>query len=87
VTWDHPDALTKISYGLKPLHEPQRCNYPHSEVVVHQFDAKDGSATPVTKIKPPTVKLKIREYLQNLVTIVLPMNRIGETLPIETVKD
>ncbi|MCX6876026.1 MAG: hypothetical protein NTW21_19795 [Verrucomicrobia bacterium] len=82
--WDHPnDKQFPVSYRLEPEHQPERCNYPHSEVVTIEFNRETGTSTSVSKIKPSSVKLEIREHLQNFVTIALPIERSGETLPVE----
>lgn len=83
-SWAHPnDKQFPVTYSLEPEHKPERCNYPHSEVVTMELNRETGTSTSVSKIKPPSVKLEIREHLQSLVTIALPIDRSGETLPIE----
>jgi hypothetical protein len=58
-------------------HEPKRCNYAHCSIVV----TRDTSQ--VDDIKPKSVKLKIREWLQGKVLIQVPLDREGEIMPLE----
>lgn len=55
--WQHPDQ--PIAYRLKVVHRPEKCMYPHSEVVVLQ----DGEE--IDKVKPTTIKQKIRVFLRD----------------------
>jgi hypothetical protein len=73
--WQHT-TLANVSFFMRPVHKPTRCNYPHCEVVV--FKEEDGKATPQTAIKPLSVKLKIRQDLGEHLTVVLPAERWGE---------
>ncbi len=82
--WRHPEEQkVPITYSLKPLHKPQRCNYPHSEVTAFEFN-RDTKVTQAAKdIKPTSVKMRIRENLQAHVKIVLPLENQGQDLPIQ----
>jgi len=79
--WEHPTR--EIDYQLEPIHSPNRCNYPHSEVVVYERDRQNDECKLVGKIKPASVKLKIRQHLESWVRIAIPKKQAKETLPIE----
>lgn len=81
--WRHPDERSvPVTYNLKPLHVPRKCNYPHSEVTAFEFNRETQIAQPAKDIKPTSVKMRIREHLQAHVRIVLPMEESGKSLPI-----
>jgi hypothetical protein len=69
-----------VSFALRPDHTPEPCNYPHTEVVAFAVSAADGTETAIQDIKPPSVKLRFREHLQNLARIALPTEKAGEAL-------
>ncbi len=59
----HPDQKNHpYSFGLKAIHKPEQCNYPHTEVTAIKVIA-DGSEEELTDIKPPSVKLRMRTEL------------------------
>jgi hypothetical protein len=81
--WDHPEPVgNPLTFSLVPEHKPEQCNYPHSEVVAHLYNRSTTELQCLTKIKPTSVKLKIREDLQSSIRIVLPIKRSGDRFPI-----
>jgi hypothetical protein len=63
-------------FRLSIDHEPRRCNYAHCSIVVTR------DASQVDDIKPKSVKLMIREWLQGKVLVELPLDRKGEVMPL-----
>jgi len=64
--WEHPQQA--IAFVLRPEHKPTRCNYPHTEVVAFERGG-EGNLKSLAKIKPPSVKLRIREHLRPFLTL------------------
>lgn len=62
--WRHPQA--DITYRLDVFHRPEQCMYPHAEVVV------TANGEEVERVKPTTVKLRIREFLQERACRAIP---------------
>lgn len=66
--FEHPDQKgNPYSFGLKPLHKPEQCNYSHTEITAFKVMV-DGSEEELADIKPPSIKLRMRmelsEYLE-----------------------
>ena len=74
--WPTDGPSGQVHYALSAEHDPMRCNYAHSLVVV----LKDGIR--LTKIKPTSVKLAMRRALQRHIQIRVPASRQGESLPL-----
>lgn len=59
----HPDQKNHpYSFSIKPIHKPKQCNYPHTEVTAFRVMA-NGSEEELADIKPPSVKLRMRQEL------------------------
>lgn len=62
----HPE-IDNTKYGLKILHKPEKCMYPHTQINCIQNN------TPVREISPSSIKTKIKElYLKNSTIFKLP---------------
>lgn len=72
--WKVDDGTSVFRLSID--HEPWPCNYAHCSIVVTR------DATRVDDIKPKSVKLKIREWLQGKVLVELPLDRKGEVMPL-----
>jgi hypothetical protein len=59
------------------VHDPTRCNYPHTEIRAHENE------TPVHDIGPKTVKKRIREALAERIAIELPREIAGARFAME----
>ncbi len=60
---NHPDQKNHpYSFRLKPIHKPNQCNYPHTEITAFRVMA-NGSEEEIADIKPPSVKLQMRTEL------------------------
>jgi hypothetical protein len=75
-SWTAQDQKPSINYSLAAKHVPLRCNFAHAEVEVF----KDGKKT--AQLKPPTVKLKMRQQLQQFVKVIRPISISGSSLPL-----
>jgi len=70
----HPDQKNHpYSFGLKAIHKPLLCNYPHSEVTAIKMTS-DGSEEELADIKPTSVKLQMRTELAEYLELV---HRVG----------
>lgn len=58
-------------FALRPEHRPNRCNYPHSEVVATKV-LPNGTEESLGEIKPKSVKLKLREALRDYLVDAIP---------------
>ena len=58
------------------VHEPKQCNFAHCSIVVWKNDVE------VDTIKPTSVRLQIREWLQEKVFFALPLERAGDVMPL-----
>ncbi len=55
-------------FSLKPEHTPNRCNYPHTEVVATKV-LPDGTEEALPEIKPKSVKLALRKALRDSISV------------------
>lgn len=69
------NTQTTRVYTLHPKHEPEPCNYPHSEIIADCNGQPDPD-----NIKPNSMKKQLRDQLAELYRIVLPLGRAGERL-------
>lgn len=70
-----PDQ-SDIVFRLAVKHEPRQCNYAHCSIIA--FKGEES----VEEIKPPSVKLKIRKWLEGKVVVELPSERAGQLMPL-----
>lgn len=66
----HPSE--RIIFELCPEHIPEKCNYAHAEVVAWSTDLDSGDRKPLQKIKPSSVKLALRHFLQGRIRVAHP---------------
>ena len=62
-------------FTLRPEHQPEQCNYAHTEIVAHE------NGSPVSDIGPKSVKKQLRDTLSDCFRIKLPETRAGGQLP------
>lgn len=72
LTWS-PDQGEGV-YRLAIQHEPRQCNHAHCSIIAFKGDEK------VEEIKPTSVKLKIRKWLEGKVLVELPSERAGQVM-------
>ncbi|MEM7601219.1 MAG: hypothetical protein AAF357_07345 [Verrucomicrobiota bacterium] len=61
-SWEH-EAKDISFISLNPEHIPKRCNYSHSEIVLSKT-LESGEEIEVSKFKPKSLKLKMRDHLR-----------------------
>lgn len=68
---EHPEE--PYSFGLKPIHKPEQCNYPHTEVTALKI-MEDGSEETLAEIRPKSIKLRMRTELAEYLEVYRPSN-------------
>lgn len=74
-SWPHKE-LENVLFSLLPEHTPDRCNYPHTEIIANRKEV-DGSVIPLANIKPSSTKLAIREALARFLKVEIPFPKKG----------